>query len=89
MAGDVRVVYRKYDGSLHWHLTTMWLGEDEHGIWTGAARPTVLRKGAGPPVTLEHASVMLFPAVRGGLRLSTTFRRRRRCTATSRRLRAG
>jgi hypothetical protein len=61
MAGDVRVVYRKYDGSLHWHLTTMWLGEDEHGIWTGAARPTVLRKGDGPPVTLEHASVMLFP----------------------------
>ena len=32
MAGDVRVVYRKHDGSLHWHLMTRWLGEDEHGV---------------------------------------------------------
>ena len=61
MVREVRVVYRKQDGSLHWHMTTQWLGEDEHGIWTGAARPTLMRKGDGPLVTLEYASVMLFP----------------------------
>ncbi|HEX6932698.1 MAG TPA: DUF402 domain-containing protein [Streptosporangiaceae bacterium] len=61
MAGDVRVVYRKHDGSLHWHMVTRWLGEDEHGVWTGFARPTLMRKGDGPLVTLDHASVMLFP----------------------------
>jgi protein associated with RNAse G/E len=61
MAGEVRVVYRKHDGSLHWHLATTWLGEDEHGIWTGAAPRTVLRKGEDPLVILDHASVMLFP----------------------------
>ena len=61
MAGGVRVVYTKYDGSLHWHLPTRWLGEDEHGVWTGAARPTVMRKGSDPPMTMDHASVMLFP----------------------------
>ncbi|SRR5712692_1804373 len=61
MAGDVRVVYRKHDGSLHWHLMTRWLGEDEHGVWTGAGRPTVVRKGDEPPVRLDYASVMLFP----------------------------
>jgi protein associated with RNAse G/E len=61
MAGDVRVIYRKHDGSLHWHLMTRWLGEDEHGVWTGAARPTTMRKGDGPAVILDYASVMLFP----------------------------
>jgi protein associated with RNAse G/E len=61
MPRDVQVVYRKHDGSLHWHMTNRWLGEDEHGIWTGAARPATMRKGDGPLVTLDHASVMLFP----------------------------
>ncbi len=61
MAGDVRVVYRKHDGSLHWHLMTKWLGEDEHGVWTGIARPTLMRKGDGPLVRLDYASVLLFP----------------------------
>ena len=61
MAREVRVVYRKHDGSLHWHMMTQWLGEDEHGIWTGAARPTLMRKGDGPLVTLEYASVLFFP----------------------------
>jgi hypothetical protein len=34
---DVRVVFRRYDGSLHWHNTMKRLGEDSHGIWLGAA----------------------------------------------------
>ena len=38
---DVRLVFTKYDGSLHWHQTMKYLGDDEHGIWLGAepARP--------------------------------------------------
>jgi uncharacterized protein len=61
MTGAIRVVYRKYDDSLHWHLTMTWLGEDEHGIWAGTREPTTMRKGNGPLVELDHASVMLFP----------------------------
>jgi protein associated with RNAse G/E len=61
MAGEVRVVYRKYDGSLHWHMTMRWLGEDEHGVWTGAAPPSTMRRGDGPQVIFNHAQIMLFP----------------------------
>lgn len=61
MAGDIRVIYRKHDGSLHWHMEMARLGEDEHGVWTGTRRPTTMRKGDGPPVVLDYASIMLFP----------------------------
>jgi uncharacterized protein len=61
MTGEVRVVYRKYDGSLHWHQVMRLLGEDQHGVWAGSPAPTVLRKGDGPLVTLPYASILLFP----------------------------
>jgi uncharacterized protein len=61
MTGPIRVIYRKYDGSLHWHMEAEWLGEDEHGVWLGTRQPTTMRKGDGPLVELGHASVMLFP----------------------------
>jgi uncharacterized protein len=61
MTSDVRVVYRKYDGSLHWHLTARWLGEDEHGVWTGSPPRSTMRKGDGPLVAIPQAQVMLFP----------------------------
>lgn len=61
MGDDVGVVYRKYDGSLHWHLTMKWLGEDEHGVWTGAAANNTSRRGDGPIVTIEYPQVRLFP----------------------------
>ena len=61
MGDDVRIVYRKYDGSLHWHLTMKWLGEDEHGVWTGAGAKNTWRKGDGPLLTIENPQVMLFP----------------------------
>jgi protein associated with RNAse G/E len=57
----VNVVYRKYDGSLHWHHPSMLLGEDEHGVWTGCAAGSGARKGNGPLVPWLHACVMLFP----------------------------
>ncbi|MEV4250122.1 DUF402 domain-containing protein [Streptosporangium canum] len=57
----VNVVYRKYDGSLHWHHQSLLLGEDEHGVWTGCVAGSSGRKGAGPVVTWSDAFVMLFP----------------------------
>jgi protein associated with RNAse G/E len=58
---DVRVVYTKYDGSLHWHQTMRYLGEDEHGVWLGAPAGLIARKGDGPAVIIEQPHVMLFP----------------------------
>jgi hypothetical protein len=57
----VRLVYTKYDGSLHWHLTMRLLGEDEHGVWLGTAKPTTMRKGNDPLVVLDYASLALVP----------------------------
>jgi protein associated with RNAse G/E len=61
MGDDVRIVYRKYDGSLHWNMTMTWLGEDEHGVWTGADASVTWRRGDGPPVAVGHPHVLLFP----------------------------
>lgn len=61
MGDIVRIVYRKYDGSLHWHTTMRRLGEDEHGVWTGAQAMNVSHKGDGPPFVIEHEQVRLFP----------------------------
>ncbi|GAA3445346.1 DUF402 domain-containing protein [Planomonospora venezuelensis] len=57
----VNVVYRKYDGSLHWHHSALLLGEDEHGVWTGCVAGTLGRKGSEPPVAWPYAFVILFP----------------------------
>jgi uncharacterized protein len=61
MTSEVRVTYRKYDGSLHWHMSAQRLGEDEHGVWAGMPANSTMRKPGDPPVTLPEASVMLFP----------------------------
>ena len=58
---DVRVVYTKYDGSLHWHHSMRYLGEDEHGIWLGASAGTASRRGSEPPVILEQPFIELIP----------------------------
>ncbi|GHJ48883.1 hypothetical protein Cs7R123_62250 [Catellatospora sp. TT07R-123] len=58
----VRVVYTKFDGSLHWHQTMTRLGEDEHGVWLGAGPGLIARKGHdGPDVVIKQAHVLLFP----------------------------
>jgi uncharacterized protein len=57
-----RVVYTKYDGSLHWnHADVLRLGEDEHGVWLGCPAGAQARRGYEPPVTHREAYVMLFP----------------------------
>jgi uncharacterized protein len=58
---EVRVVYTKYDGTLHWHQTMRYLGEDEHGIWLGAPPHTNIRRGSEPPVVMEQPFVELIP----------------------------
>ena len=57
----VRVVYRKYDGALHWHHSMQALGEDEHGVWLGALAGIETRRGYDFAVVLEQAHVLLFP----------------------------
>ncbi|MGI5282920.1 DUF402 domain-containing protein [Nonomuraea polychroma] len=58
---DVRIVYRKYGGALHWNHPGRLLGEDEHGVWAVVPRGTLARKGEAPPITWEATAVMLFP----------------------------
>ncbi|MQY13222.1 hypothetical protein SRB5_33650 [Streptomyces sp. RB5] len=62
MTDLVRVIYRKFDGSLHWNLTMRRLGEDRHGVWLGAPAFTPLSKGHQPIDPLPHAYVCLVPA---------------------------
>ncbi len=58
----VRLVYTKFDGSLHWNLTLRRLGEDEHGVWLGLPRDSVMRKGDGPEIAIPQAHVILVPS---------------------------
>jgi uncharacterized protein len=57
----VRVVYTKYNGSMHWHHTMRHLGEDSRGVWLGAPAGTRTRRGGEPPVLIEGPFVQLFP----------------------------
>jgi uncharacterized protein len=58
---DIRVVYTKYDGSLHWHMTAQYLGADEHGIWVGAPGGRPIQRGAETPVILDEPWVQVVP----------------------------
>jgi uncharacterized protein len=57
----VRVVYTKYDGSLHWHYTMQYLGADEHGVWLGAPAGLPMRRGSEPPITWDQPFALLIP----------------------------
>lgn len=58
---SVRVVYRKYDGNLHWHQWMQYLAEDEHGLWLGAPPNSVSQRGEEPQVVHPQAHVLLLP----------------------------
>ena len=58
---EVRIVYTKYDGRLHWHQTMLYLGEDEHGVWLGAPAGSTVRWGSEQPIVLEGPSAELIP----------------------------
>lgn len=68
---DVRVVYTKYDGSLHWHHVMRYLGADEHGSWLGAPTGSVMQRGDEPPIVIEAPFVQLIP---DGVWWTATFR---------------
>jgi uncharacterized protein len=57
----VRVVYRKYDGTLHWNQSALRLGEDEHGVWLGTEAGTALFLGDRAVEPVETAFVLLIP----------------------------
>jgi protein associated with RNAse G/E len=57
----VRVVYRKFDGSLHWNQPGRLLGEDEFGVWVGGPAGTPVWRGERQVNPAEHDHVMLFP----------------------------
>lgn len=61
MAEPVRVIYTKFDGSLHWHSWMWRLGEDEHGVWLGAAAGHLSRRGFETPIALAYPHTMLLP----------------------------
>lgn len=56
----VQMVYRKYDGGLHWHQHAVYLGADRHGRWLGAPGGTPIRRGSEPPIVWEYPHVVLF-----------------------------
>jgi uncharacterized protein len=58
---DVRVVYRKFDGALHWNHPARRLGEDEHGIWLGVPVNTRVFKGDPEWGPVEAPFTMLMP----------------------------
>ncbi|MET8869321.1 DUF402 domain-containing protein [Nonomuraea sp. NPDC004580] len=58
---DVRIVFRKYGGALHWNHPGRVLDEDEHGVWVDVPGGTLARKGDAPPVTWKTPVTMLFP----------------------------
>lgn len=55
------MVFRKYDGRLHWHQHCLYLGEDRHGRWLGAPGGNPIRRGSEPPITMATAHVLLLP----------------------------
>jgi protein associated with RNAse G/E len=55
------VVYRKFDGRLHWHTTLRQLGEDEHGVWLGSPPGGAWRRDGGPWVTVHGPRLMVAP----------------------------
>lgn len=57
----VQVVFRKYDGALHWHYPAFRLGEDQHGVWLGISPPAIARRGTELELTLTEPAVMLVP----------------------------
>jgi protein associated with RNAse G/E len=62
MPGElVQVVYRKYDGALHWNYWTRLLGEDRYGIWLGAPGGTTLRRGDQVVEPSQTPHVLLMP----------------------------
>jgi hypothetical protein len=64
VTGEMRLEFRKYDGSLHWYQSTQRLGEDHYGLWLGAPVGGTWRRGDGRVYTNRQAQVLLCSADR-------------------------
>jgi uncharacterized protein len=58
---DVRVVYRKYDGTLHWNHPARRLDADDLGTWLAVPAHTRVHKGEPEWGPVEAPFVMLLP----------------------------
>jgi protein associated with RNAse G/E len=58
---SVRLVYRKFDGSLHWNYAVTPLGEDEYGRWVGATTGTDVFRGTTRTGPVDAPHVLLLP----------------------------
>jgi protein associated with RNAse G/E len=56
---EVRLEFRKYDGSLHWFQSTRLVGEDQYGVWLGAPVGGTWQRGDGRTYTNRQAQVLL------------------------------
>jgi hypothetical protein len=61
----IHVIYRKYDGRLHWHMDLGRLGADDYGTWLGAPAGSVAQRGHEQPVTFPEPYVLLIPRAGG------------------------
>src|ERR1700734_664532 len=59
MSELIRLTFRKFDGSLHWHSVLRRRGEDAHGLWLGWGAGQVTARGTEPPITINRAYVQL------------------------------
>ncbi len=58
--GSSRIVqYRKFDGALHWRHEMIYLGDDAHGVWFGAAKGATLQRGTEAPIEAPTPFVQL------------------------------
>lgn len=57
----VTVQYFKYPETLHWRHEMQWLGEDDHGVWLGAAAGSTVQRGHEPAIAWERPFVQLIP----------------------------
>ncbi|MGI8879316.1 MAG: DUF402 domain-containing protein [Jatrophihabitans sp.] len=56
----VRMAFTKWDGSPHWRLDTLRIGEDEYGVWLWAPRGTVNSRPGAEFAATDH-TVSLVP----------------------------
>jgi protein associated with RNAse G/E len=58
----ITVQFFKYPDRPHWRHETHRLGQDEHGVWLGAASGAIVQRGEETPIELTGPTVQLIPS---------------------------
>lgn len=58
----VTVQFHKFPDRLHWRHDTVYLGEDEHGVWVGSPAGSVIQRGHEPPINHPYRFVSVIDA---------------------------